>query len=461
MLSRNPIPFSPPRSRAGKLFRRFIELLLLLYPLCWSLLLSSVGQAESPLAAHDGFVLLAVANGIFATFGGILAWQAYRVSGEVFLRLLAAALFVAAVADGLPLLEFIDPALNGRAALLFATLGRLEIVFGLFVAIHMFHKPAEKPRAFGSGSFWRATANWIIWSSLVLLAIVSAPMAVVKDVHIVMNVAAVLIALLALASGLRGYQDTPLLNALLASLVLFVQVALISVWSDGFSLPGSFSFVLSVSAYLVLGHGLVSRYALAGKVNGEFGLARTQGNSLRKANDEEDGPKTNSEASSIENNEELLDLCRRMDFELERGVLSATPVSLLGLAVERWDALEQLYGQESIAQLRLGIITKLKKGATPLDLVVSDGESFFFMLCPDTNAAQLKQKFDLLRSDFHEAPVRAGSLVLFIDCCGAVVTGGEDGKGAQDLLNVCRHRLDIALSSGDGWCGPSLVWPKE
>ena len=439
---------------SGQSFRRFIELLLLLYPAWWVLLAPPTGvQLVRVHAVPTWQLLLALLAALLAAAGAFFSWRAYRVSGEVFLRRLTVAFVAAATADCLQLGEFLNPDHDGHIALLFALLGRFQLAAGLCLALRSLYQPAETPRPFGAGGFWRATASWIVWSSLVMLAVASAPLAVARGVGLFINLLTLVCTAWAIAMGLRRRQDTPAMNALLASLLLLAQATLIMTWADTYGYFWGFSLVVCISAYLVLGHGLVSEFLVMRAVTGGFSVDRvirhlveqkTQAEARLAELEKWSGRGAPSEAE-IAGTNDVERLRRRMAAELERSRATGAPLLLLGVAIARWDALFVHHGGDRLVALRAAVADRLQHFQGTLDVIAGDGQGRFFVLCPEARPDELEERFARIHRALTGQPFHLGSFALYLDCREAAVVAGRDGLLADELIAICNRRLDLAL----------------
>lgn len=444
----------------GQLFRRLIEVVLLLCPLWWVLLFPH-GETTQTHVAPGGRTLLALVTASVATLAGTLCWRAYRVSGEVFLRRLTVAFLAAAVADYMQLGDFLDPAQSGRIARLFGPFGRFQLVAGLYLALSSAHLPAEIPRAFGTGRFWRATALWVIWSSLVLLALSSAPLGIIESVRLGINILTVAFTLLVIVAGIRRHQDTPAMNALLAAMLLFAQSAVIMLWADIYSYFWWLSLIVCIGAYLVLGHGLVSEFLITRSVTGAFSIGRAlQRLSEQKASAEARlaefeyaGQSGRQQALPAEAATTSLEhLKQRMEAELARSRASGMPLLLFGFAIARWESVILHYSEDVLRSVRQAVAERLRPAQGVLDIYATDGQVRFFLLCPEARPEELETRFECLHGLLTETPYYVGSFALFLEFRATVVFANLDGSQADELLAVCNRRLDLAEHEELQWC---------
>ena len=203
---------------------------------------------------HEVAIVFASLIGAFVAYA---SWRSYKVSGEVFLRWLTVGLLSFTVI-------YMPHGILTRTAhhniwlfLLFGPVSRLAMLGCVVYGLTQYGKPAESPNEITQRGFWRNVMVACGASILFVAVLAYSPVASSSWVRLPMEMSAIALCLLGLASILFQKIRSPLMKYVAVALALFAQAAFAFILSKPWSHMWWLAHVIFAAGFSVMGWGVV------------------------------------------------------------------------------------------------------------------------------------------------------------------------------------------------------------
>ncbi|MCG8637211.1 MAG: hypothetical protein MI863_25500 [Desulfobacterales bacterium] len=252
--------YNPKILAMTKLYKWSLLFVISILPIGGTVYLSFF-QNPPLLFKNYAFHEFAIISSIFASgFVCYVTWQCYLASGEKFLRWIAAGLlgFTIVYAPHGFLTRFAD--YNIWIFILFGPASRLVMSGCLFLGLLNYGRPADPPEQRNASGFWLKSILFFILVDFIVILIAISPVAGDPPVRMTMEIAALILSLIAIFTMLIRRITSPLMVFYFIALACFAQSSAAFLKSSVWTHAWWYAHAIFVGGFILLSYGIVQAF---------------------------------------------------------------------------------------------------------------------------------------------------------------------------------------------------------
>ena len=441
-----------------RLYERLLLVLVALLPLLAIAYLHTLQDAALTLehhGVHGLAILIAISQSAFITY---VTWRCYAASGEPLLRWLALSLLgfslVYAPHGLFTPLSHDHPALF----LLYGPVSRLVMAGCLLVGLLAYGRASDTEADRTAPRAWQAWIAGFLILDFIVAAIALGAAAHAQPIRLVVESAALLLALLGIALMIQRRIRSPLMLVYAISLAYFAQSSFAFLLADAWNHMWWLAHVISVSGFTLLSYGVIRAFhttrAFSLVFSQEEVMAQLEAAKAEAERAARQLKVANANLEVLAATDPLTGLYNRRHFmarsraEASKAARTDEPMAVLALDIDHFKQINDRYGHAAGDVMLKGVAQNVSAQLRPTDLIGRWGGEEFMVLLPATGTAQARAIAERIRLAVEALRVTHGGTPIGVTLSIGIAEYPTDGSGLDTVFNRADERLYGAKHAG-------------
>ncbi|NYS62035.1 GGDEF domain-containing protein [Vreelandella salicampi] len=409
---------------------------------------------EAP-GLYEASSLLAIALGAFITY---VTWRCYLASGEVFLRWLVLA-FMSFTLIYLPhalLSQISDDMMDVFIA--YGPASRLAMGVCFLVALERLGVPPDSPETRRRPATWGVALGIILTINLGLAALILNPLVRAENMIQAMEALAFVLLVVSIIVIILRRIRLSLMIVYMLSMAVFAQASVAFMISDLWSHLWWLAHAIFLAGFFLLSYGVVHAFHTTRSFSTVYSQAEVM-EQLREQQAQTQEALAKLEAINARLNQQaatdwLTGVANRRYFmkqakgELAQAKRDGTPLSLLGLDLDHFKKVNDVYGHQAGDEVLKRVTSVIAEKLRPSDLLARVGGEEFQILLPNADIQQAYEIAERCRLAVHDLAIRLLDKEVKITISMGCAQMGRDGNDMDSLMRIGDQRLYEAKAGG-------------
>ena len=441
------------------LSKGYAALILAAFSLIPSFVIAYLSFFQAPGLRFEDHTFHEIVTGVALLQGGFISyitWRCYLHSGEPFLRWLTLAFL------GFTLVYGLHGALTGSAHdhpwlfLLYGPAARLTMSSCLLAGLMTYGRPAIAIEKRTRGNFW---LFWLgVFALIDILVFVVASSAWASWARIVMEAAALCVALICGAVILARRTRSPLMAIYVVSVLFFAQSSLSFLLARAWNHQWWLAHVIFASGFMALSYGVIQAFLTTRSFSTVYSQAelmeQVRSEKLRAEDALLELQRAHKDLEVLASIDPLTGAANRREFlarseeEIARAVRSRAPLAMLVADLDHFKRINDSHGHQAGDKVLETFVAIAKEALRPSDFIGRIGGEEFALLLPDATREAAGIVAERLRSMVENRVITIGNTPLRFTASFGVAQYGPDGSTYESIAEAADNRMYRAKREG-------------